>query len=80
LWRRRRNDAEPSEKFILRQVPFMCEENDVAEDVVGQIYDPDKNQLPYGGAVDMNGRIVWAVTKEEAEATRERIRKAFGKK
>lgn len=52
----------------------------MTEDVVGQIYDPDKNQLPYGGAVDMNGKIVWAVTKEEAEATRERIRKAFGKK
>ncbi len=58
----------------------MSEENGVTEDVVGQIYDPDKNQLPYGGAVDMNGKIVWAVTKEEAEATRERIRKAFGKK
>jgi hypothetical protein len=56
------------------------EENDVAEDVVGQIYDPDKNQLPYGGAVDMNGRIVWVVTEEEDKVTRERIRKAFGKK
>jgi len=49
----------------------------MAEDVVGQRYDSDKNQLPYGGAVDMNGRIAWAVTKEEAEATRERIKKAF---
>ncbi len=52
----------------------------MAEDVVGQIYDPGKNQLPYGGAVDMNGRIVWVVTEEEDKATRERIRKAFGKK
>jgi len=52
----------------------------MAEDVVGQIYDTDKNQLPYGGAVDMNGRIVWAVTEEEDKATCERIRKAFGKK
>jgi hypothetical protein len=54
--------------------------NEMTEDVVGQIYDPDKNQLPYGGAVDINGRIVWAVTEEEAKATRDRIRRAFGKK
>ncbi len=52
----------------------------MAEDVVGQIYDPDKNQLPYGGAVDMNGRIVWAVTEEEDRAMKEKIKKAFGKK
>lgn len=49
-------------------------------DVVGQRYDPEKNQLPYGGAVDINGNIVWAVSKEEALATRERIKKAFHKK
>ncbi|MCX6676913.1 MAG: hypothetical protein PHS80_06195 [Methanothrix sp.] len=52
----------------------------MAEYVVGQIYDSDKNQLPYGGAVDINGRIVWAVTEEEDKATKERIEKAFGKK
>ncbi len=52
----------------------------MTEDVVGQIYDPDKNQLPYGGAVDMNGRIVWAVTEEEDRAMKEKIKKAFGKK
>jgi hypothetical protein len=52
----------------------------MAEDVVGQRYDPEKNQLPYGGAVDIDGKIAWAVTKEEALATRERIRKAFHKK
>ena len=28
----------------------------MAEYVVGQIYDSDKNQLPYGGAVDINGK------------------------
>ena len=49
-------------------------------DVVGQRYDPEKNQLPYGGAVDINGNIVWAVSKEEALATREQIKKAFHKK
>jgi hypothetical protein len=52
----------------------------MTEDVVGQRYDSEKNQLPYGGAVDINGRIVWAVTEEEDKATRERINRAFGKK
>ncbi len=52
----------------------------MAEDVVGQIYDPNGNQLPHGGAVDINGRIVWAVSEEEARSTRERIKKAFRKK
>lgn len=51
----------------------------MAEDVVGQRYDPDKNQLPYGGAMDMNGRIAWAVTKEEAEATRSESKKHFAR-
>jgi hypothetical protein len=58
----------------------LTEEREMAEDVVGQRHDPDKNQLPYGGAVDMNGWIVWAVTEEEDKATHERICKAFGKK
>jgi hypothetical protein len=52
----------------------------MASDVVGQIYDPEKIQLPYGGAVDIRGRIVWAVTEEEDKATGERIRKAFEKR
>ncbi len=52
----------------------------MAECVVGQIYDSEKNQLPYGGAVDINGKIVWAVTEEEDKATKERIKKAFSKK
>jgi hypothetical protein len=52
----------------------------MADDVVGQRYDSDKNQLPHGGTMDRNGRIVWAVTEEEYRATCERIRKAFGRK
>jgi hypothetical protein len=28
------------------------------EDVVGQYYDPDKNQMPCGGATDINGKII----------------------
>jgi hypothetical protein len=52
----------------------------MTEEVVGQRYDSEKNQLPYGGAVDINGNIVWAVTKEEALATRELIKNAFHKK
>ena len=35
------------------------------ESAVGQYYDHSRNQLPYGGATDIHGRIVWAVTKEE---------------
>jgi len=52
----------------------------MTQEVVGQRYDPEKNQLPYGGAVDINGRIVWAVTEDEDKATKERMVKAFSKK
>ena len=43
------------------------------EPVVGQYYDPSKNQLPYGGATDLQGKIVWAVTKEEHDKMLDRI-------
>lgn len=52
----------------------------MTDDVIGQRYDPHKNQLPYGGAVDISGRIVWVVSEEEDRATKERINKAFGRK
>jgi len=79
LWKRR------ADKGIRRKTISFHESKPgprkrMTEEVVGQRYDSEKNQLPYGGAVDINGNIVWAVTKEEALATRERIKKAFHKK
>ncbi len=47
------------------------------ETVVGQYYDPSKNQLPYGGATDIYGRIVWAVSKEEHDKMMVRINRLF---
>ena len=47
------------------------------EPVVGQYYDLSKNQLPYGGATDLQGRIVWAVTKEEHDKMLDRINRLF---
>jgi len=47
------------------------------ESVVGQYYDDSRNQLPYGGATDIHGRIVWAVTKEEHDQMLVRINKLF---
>jgi hypothetical protein len=47
------------------------------EPVVGQCYDPSKNQLPYGGATDLQGRIVWAATKEEHDKMLDRINRLF---
>ena len=49
------------------------------ESVVGQYYDLFKNQLPYGGATDTYGRIVWAITKEEHEKMMARINRLFPK-
>lgn len=47
------------------------------ESVVGQYFDPAKNQLPYGGATDLQGRIVWAVTKIEHDKMLARINRLF---
>jgi hypothetical protein len=49
----------------------------VEESVVGQYYDPFMNQLPYGGATNIYGRIVWAVTKEEHDKMMTRINRLF---
>ena len=45
--------------------------------VVGQYYDPYKNQLPFGGATDIHGCIVLAVTKGEHEKMMARINQLF---
>jgi hypothetical protein len=47
------------------------------EDVVGQYYDPSKNQMPYGGATDINGKIVWVITKERHDEIFDRLKRLF---
>jgi hypothetical protein len=49
----------------------------VEESAVGQYYDPSKNQLPYGGATDIHGRIVWVVSKKEHDEMMARINRLF---
>ncbi len=36
-----------------------------------------KDQLPYGGAVNIRGEIVWRITKEEHEAMKARVLSLF---
>jgi hypothetical protein len=45
---------------------------------VDQYYNPHENQMPYGGATDIHGKIVWVVTKEEHDEMMARIIRAFG--
>jgi hypothetical protein len=42
-------------------------------------FDPD-NPLPYGGATDIHGNIIQAITKEQQDAMLAKVRRAFGKK
>jgi hypothetical protein len=42
-----------------------------------KVYDPIRNHLPYGGAVNIYGEIVWLITEEEHAALKERIRRIF---
>lgn len=41
-------------------------------------FDPSENQMPYGGATDIHGEIVWVVSEEEHNAIMVKIMKAFG--
>ena len=36
-----------------------------------------KYKLPYGGAVNMRGEIVWRITKEEYEDLKKRLEDVF---
>jgi hypothetical protein len=36
-----------------------------------------KDQLPYGGAVNIRGEIVWRITKEEHDAMKARVLSLF---
>jgi len=40
--------------------------------------DNDEDPLPHGGATDIFGRVVWALTEEEEEAMVRKIQSAFG--
>jgi len=40
--------------------------------------DTDKDPLPHGGATDIFGRVVWALTEEEEDAMVRKIQTAFG--
>lgn len=44
----------------------------------GQLFDSEKDPLPHGGATDLFGRVVWALTEEEEEAMVRKIQNAFG--
>ena len=49
------------------------------EEIPEQYYDLNDNQMPYGGATDIHGKILWKVSKEEHDQMMARIKKAFEK-
>ena len=55
------------------------EESFIPEEIQEQYYDLNDNQMPYGGATDIHGKILWKVSKEEHDQMMARIKKAFGK-
>ena len=58
---------------------YWKEESLIPEEIPEQYYDLDDNQMPYGGATDIHGKILWKVSKEEHDQMMFRIKKAFGK-
>lgn len=36
-----------------------------------------RDQLPYGGAVNIHGKIIWRITKEEHDAMKARVLSLF---
>ena len=48
------------------------------EEVFEEYFDPEENQLPYGGATNIYGKIVWVITEKEQEEMIARIERAFG--
>ncbi len=36
-----------------------------------------RDQMPYGGAVNIQGKIVWRITKEEHDAMKSRVLSLF---
>jgi hypothetical protein len=58
---------------------YSKEESLISEELPEQYYDLNDNQMPYGGATDIYGKILWKVSKEEHDQMMARIKKAFGK-
>jgi hypothetical protein len=58
---------------------YWKEESLIPEEIPEQYYSLDDNQMPYGGATDIHGKILWKVSKEEHDQMMFRIKKAFGK-
>jgi hypothetical protein len=50
---------------------------EMEEDVVGQYYDTSRNQMPYGGAADIHGKIVWVISKEKHDEILVRLKRLF---
>jgi hypothetical protein len=50
---------------------------EMEEDVVGQYYDTSRNQMPYGGAADIHGKIVWVISKEKHDEILARLKRLF---
>jgi len=40
-------------------------------------FEPISRMLPYGGAANIRGEIVWRITKEELEEMKERVMSIF---
>lgn len=51
----------------------------IPDEIPEQYYDLNDNQMPYGGATDIHGKILWKVSKEEHDQMMARIKKAFEK-
>ena len=58
---------------------YLKEESLIPEEIPEQYYDLNDNQMPYGGATDIHGKILWKVSKEEHDQMMARIKKAFEK-
>ena len=48
------------------------------EEVFKKHFDPRENQMPYGGATDIHGEIVWVISEEEHKIIMSKIKRAFG--
>jgi hypothetical protein len=48
------------------------------EEVFKKHFDPRENQMPYGGATDIHGEIVWVISEEEHNIIMSKIKRAFG--
>ena len=57
---------------------MIAEITDMPKPTIIHPVDIDEDPLPHGGATDIYGRVVWALTEEEEEAMVRKIQSAFG--